>query len=244
MIHFFRKIHRYFYLGAVCFFFGLLFPFLYYFSRKPSRYKFLNHVRYLLGLSSSAAAGIFYFINYEEQIDWNRPYIICPNHTSNLDITAMSISVKTNFAFMGKDELLDNFVTRLFFKTIDIPVNRDSKISSFRAFKRAQDYLKSGVSVIIFPEGKIPDDFPPTLHSFKNGAFRLAIELKIPIIPVTIKDSWKKMWDDGAKYGSRAGICHICIHRPVDTKDIELADADLLRDRVFGIIKTELDNEA
>jgi 1-acyl-sn-glycerol-3-phosphate acyltransferase len=57
-------------------------------------------------------------------------------------------------------------------------VNRESKIASFRAFKQAMERLESGVTTIIFPEATIPDHYPPKLNDFKNGPFRMAIELK------------------------------------------------------------------
>ncbi|WP_430996812.1 lysophospholipid acyltransferase family protein, partial [Klebsiella pneumoniae] len=123
---------------------------------------------------------------------------------------------------MGKDELLDNPLLRIFFETIDIPLNRDSKISAFKAFKKGEEYLKQGISLVIFPEGKIGEDYPPVLHEFKNGPFRLAIERQIPIIPVSMVNNWKKMWDDGSKYGTRPGICDICIHSPVLTEGLSL----------------------
>ena len=240
MKRYLKKAHTYLYLGSVVLFFCLLYLPLYYYSRKPLRYRMFNKYRRLLGFLSSAGAGIFYRYSFEEQIDWSRPYIICPNHTSNLDITAVTLMAKGNFAFMGKQELLDNFVTALFFKTIDIPVNRESKINSFRAFKRAEEYLKQGMSVVIFPEGKIADEFPPRLHTFKNGPFRLAVEQQLPIIPVTLKNVWKKMWDDGSKLGSRPGICDIRVHKPIETAGLTLDDVDLLREKVYLIIQQEL----
>jgi 1-acyl-sn-glycerol-3-phosphate acyltransferase len=141
---------------------------------------------------------------------------------------------------MGKEELASHPVFKLFFKSIDIPVNRHSKMSSFRAFVRAEEYLEQGISLVIFPEGKIGDEYPPLLNSFKNGPFRLAIKHKIPIIPVTIVNAWQKLWDDGLKYGSRPGICDICIHKPIETHDLTIADADNLRDQVYKIIDSEL----
>ena len=142
---------------------------------------------------------------------------------------------------MGKEELLDNLVLGYFFRTIDITVNRESKMSSFRAFKQAADKLIQGISVVIFPEGKIPDDYPPRLHEFKNGPFRLAIELKIPIIPVTSLNTWQILWDSGMEYGSKPGICNIFVHKPVETAHLTLDDADALRDEVYGIIKQKFE---
>lgn len=241
MKRFLKKTHHYLYLGSVAFFFFLLYPFLYFYSRKRQRFRVMNKFRRLLGFLSSAAVGIFYSYSFEETIDWSKKYIICANHTSSLDITAITLMVKSNFAFLGKDELLNNPVTGLFFRTIDIPLNRESKISSFRAFKKAGEYIEQGMTMVIFPEGHISDEYPPELHAFKSGPFRLAIEHNIPIIPVSIHDAWKKMWDDGSEYGSRPGICHICVHAPVDTSMLGITDADQLNEQIYRIIKEGLE---
>ncbi len=152
----------------------------------------------------------------------------------------MIVLMKNDFVFFGKAELLDNIITRLYFKTIDIPVKRESKISAFRAFKRTEEYLKSGISVVIFPEGLIADEYPPVLQPFKNGPFRMAIEQKIGIIPVSIKNNWEIMWDDGSKYGTRPGISDVRVHKPIETSHLSLDDADHLRDQVYEIIHQEL----
>jgi len=238
-----KKLHCYFYIGSVGFFFILLWPLLYYFSRKPSHYANMNRVRRLWGFLSSTVTGIRYRYHFEQPINWSKTYIVCPNHTSNLDITSMSLLVKNNYCFMGKEELLESFVTRLFFKTVDIPVNRESKMSSFRAFKQAAERLANGTTIIIFPEGKIPDDYPPRLHEFKNGPFRLAIELKIPIIPVTLPDTWQVLWDTGMEKGSKPGICNIFVHQPIETSHLTIDDADALRDKVHDIIKQKFEQE-
>ncbi len=127
-------------------------------------------------------------------------------------------------------------VLGFFFRTIDITVNRESKISSFRAFKAAAEKLKEGISVVIFPEATIPIDYPPKLHDFKNGAFRLAIELKIPILPVTSINTWEILWNTGSQYGSRPGICDIYVHKPIETAQLTIDDADNLRDDVYELI--------
>lgn len=201
----------------------------------------MNRIRRMLGLSSSAAAGIFYRYHFEADIDWNRPYIVCPNHSSSLDITAAALLVKQNTSFLGKDDLLKKPVTGLFFRTVDIPLNRDSKISSFRAFKRAEEALKNGITLIIFPEGKISDIYPPTLNDFKNGPFKLAIEQKVAILPVTMLNNWKIMWDDGKQYGTRPGICDIWVHKPIETVDMNVQDANKLKNEVFDKIFSKLE---
>jgi 1-acyl-sn-glycerol-3-phosphate acyltransferase len=236
-----KRIHTYFYRYSVAFFFILVCPVLYYLSRKPQRYKYINGFRRLIIKCSTAISGIFFKVKYEVPIDWKRTYIICGNHTSNLDVSAISIAAKNNFCFIGKEELLSNMVLGFFFRTIDITVNRESKMSSFRAFKTAADRLKNNISVVIFPEATIPDKYPPELYPFKNGAFRLAIELKIPVLPVTSPDTWKVLWDTGSEYGSRPGICNIFVHKPIETAHLTLDDADTLRDEVHEMIKQKIE---
>jgi 1-acyl-sn-glycerol-3-phosphate acyltransferase len=235
-----KRIHTYFYRYSVAFFFLLVWPILYYLSLKPKRYKYINGFRRFIIQCSTAISGIFFRVKYEEPIDWKRTYIIIGNHTSNLDVSAICIAAKDNHCFIGKEELLSNMVLGFFFRTIDITVKRESKISSFRAFKTSAERLNNGISVVMFPEATIPLEYPPKLGSFKNGAFRLAIELKIPILPVTSPETWKVLWNTGTEYGSRPGICNIFVHKPIETAHLTLDDADTLRDEVHDIIKHKL----
>ncbi|MDF2433449.1 MAG: 1-acyl-sn-glycerol-3-phosphate acyltransferase [Mucilaginibacter sp.] len=141
---------------------------------------------------------------------------------------------------MGKEELKDGLVTGLFFRSMDIPVNRESKMSSFRAFKKASEKLQEGVSLIVFPEGKIGDEYPPVLHQFKNGPFKLAIEFGIPIIPVSSANAWTMLWDDGIKFGTRPGICKYFVHKPIQTIGFSPEDADKLKEQAYGILSRQL----
>src|ERR1700733_7293492 len=102
-----KKAHAYLYMISLALVFIILWPALYYFSRKPSGYRNMNYLRRAWGFASSALVGFFYQFEYEQAIDWHKTYIICCNHSSNLDISAMSILVNNNCSFMGKDELKD-----------------------------------------------------------------------------------------------------------------------------------------
>lgn len=144
-------------------------------------------------------------------------------------------------SFFRKRRVVKQSGIEAFFKTIDVPVNRDSKMSSFRAFKKVGENLDKGMSLIIFPEGKIDENhYPPILQEFKNGPFRLAIEKNIPIVAVSLQDVWKKMWDDGSKYGTRPGLCHIYIHKPIATLELNINESDMLKDRIFDMINTKI----
>ncbi|MGK6352119.1 lysophospholipid acyltransferase family protein [Parapedobacter sp. DT-150] len=225
-------------MASVLVFFVLFFPVLAVLARDPERhFHRIARCRRIIGFLGSTLVGVFYRFTFETPIDWSRPYIICANHTSNLDITAMVLLCPSAFSFMGKIELLDNPVTGLFFKTIDIPLNRQSKLSAFRAFKKAEGNLRQGRTMVIFPEGHIGEEFPPRLYDFKNGPFKLAIETQVPVIPVVIHNAWKVFWDDGKKLGSRPGIIEIEILKPIEMTGLRLEHADRLRDDVRDRIK-------
>lgn len=241
MIVLLRQIHRIYVLFVIFLFFAIFYPFYFVVAKKPAWYGFLNQMRALNSLLCSVFTGIFFRFHFEEPLDNTKHYIFCGNHTSYLDIMIFCLLGKGKFSFMGKDELLKNPVLKIFFNTIDIPVNRDSKISAYRAFKRAGDNLKQGMSLMIFPEGGINEGaYPPVLAPFKNGPFRLAIDTQTDIVAVSVADAWKKLWDDGAKHGSRPGICDIYVHAPVSTDGLIADDADELRDRIFDLINSKI----
>jgi 1-acyl-sn-glycerol-3-phosphate acyltransferase len=241
MIKLLKQIHRYYLLFIIIFTFGLFYPFYYSLSRSPKSYLLLNKFRTLQSWICSLLSGVFFRFHYEEPLIKGKTYVYCSNHTSNLDIMILTILAEGRFHFMGKEALLKSPVFKPFFKTIDIPVNRESKMSSFRAFKKAGDNLDKGMSLVIFPEGRIDEEhYPPQLQEFKSGPFRLAIDKNIAIVPISIADAWEKMWDDGSKYGSRPGICDIYIHKPISTDGLVPDDGDRLKERVFNSIKSKV----
>jgi len=241
MIRLLKQLHRVYFLFVVLFFFVLFYPFYFFVAKRPAWYGSLNQLRALNSLLVSVFTGIFFRFTYEEKLDHRQTYVYCANHTSTLDTIVFCLLAKGRFSFMGKAELLKNPVLKIFFKTIDIPVDRDSKMSAFRAFKRAGENLGKGMSLILFPEGKIDESrYPPMLEPFKNGPFRLAIETKTPIVAVSITDAFKLMWDTGARYGSRPGICDIYVHAPVLVENLTIDDADQLKDTIFDLINLKL----
>ena len=242
MINILRQIHRYYALFIIFLFFILFYPLYFVAAKKEKWYGFLNKLRTANSLLCSVFIGIIFRFTYEEELASDQTYVICGNHTSNLDIMIFCFIAKGRFHYMGKEELLKNPVLKIFFSTIDIPVNRDSKMSAFRAFKRAGENLQKGMSLVIFPEGKIDDAYPPVLQEFKNGPFRLAIEKNISIVPVSI-NVWKLMWDDGLKFGTRPGIGEIYIHAPISTSVLGVESADVLKEEIFKKINSKLQHK-
>lgn len=169
------------------------------------------------------------------------PYVICANHASYLDIILMyRILPKNRFLFVGKSELLKWPIINIFFKKMEIAVNREKRSSGMRTIIRAKEELKNGWSIVIFPEGGIPVD-TPVLNPFKNGAFKLAIDSQVPILPITIIDNWKLFNTDPLLTGdARPGISRVIIHEPIPTKGMDKKDLINLRQRTFDLINEPL----
>lgn len=166
--------------------------------------------------------------------------IYCGNHVSYLDIIASYLIIPNYFVFMGKQELDKAPLFRIFFKEMNILVDRGSNVGSHRAFMRAGADIDKGHSVFLFPEGTISSF--GKLRGFKNGAFKLAIEKQVPIVPVIFLNNWKLLQNGGyfKAYG-RPGISRIVIHQPIPTVGMTEQDLVSLRTKVYDVIQAELE---
>lgn len=186
-------------------------------------------------------AGIFPKMVQKPKLEHNKPYVICPNHCSYLDIVTTYIAIADYFHFMGKAELRNIPLFGHFFKEMNIAVDRASIMSSHRAFQRAKDDIDKGISVAIFPEATIPDG-APRLGTFKNGAFKLAIEKQVPIIPIVFLDNWKRIPDGILRrmFAGGPGVSRIIVHDPVETKGMTEKDISSLKHKIYRIIDDTL----
>lgn len=145
--------------------------------------------------------GMSYKIEESFSLEPNRSYMFIANHTSMMDIMMMLILVKENpFVFVGKAELAKLPVFGFFYKRTCILVDRNDSKSKSQVFKSAQERLNKGLSICIFPEGGVPDDTSVILDKFKDGAFRLAIDHQISIVPIAfgkLKFFFPFSWGEG-----------------------------------------------
>lgn len=181
-------------------------------------------------------------ITGKENFHNQNQYILCANHASYLDIILMYKIIPNDFAFLGKAEVLKWPLVNIFFKReIDIPVFRANRKKAAESLLKAKKALKDGRSLAIFPEGKMQDS-PPNMERFKNGAFSLAVEHTVPIIPLTFKNNYKLFSDHVDVFGAgNPGIAQIIIHSKIEvTKETDLVT---LRNQTYDIIKKGLNNE-
>ncbi len=174
------------------------------------------------------------------RLEASRPYIICPNHASFLDIILTYLVIPDYFHFMGKAELKKVPFFNVFFDKMNILVDRGSIIASHRAFIRAGADLDKGISIAIFPEATIPA-CAPRLGRLKNGAFKLAIEKQVPIVPVVFIDNWRLLPDGEMKStGGTPGVSRVFIHDPVITSGLTDNDLESLKKKVHDLIESTL----
>lgn len=167
------------------------------------------------------------------------PYIVCANHASYLDIILMYRIIPSDFAFLGKAEVLKWPIINIFFKEgIDIPVDRSNRKAAAQSLLKAKEALSQKRSLAIFPEGTMGPN-PPEMLRFKNGAFSLAMEHQTPIIPLTFVNNYQLFYDHTQLFGAaRPGVAKIIVHPKIDvTLDSELVS---LRNTTYNIIKSEL----
>lgn len=169
------------------------------------------------------------------------PFIIIANHSSYLDIPFMyQTARKYRFLFLGKSELLKWPGLGLLFRKYNIPVFRNNRKQAVQAIERAKEELKNGWSIAIFPEGTIPADAPKMIR-FKNGAFKLAIETGVPILPITYLNSFQLFSDPDNTFGpAHPGIARAILHDPIETKDLTTEDLVSLREKCFDVINEPL----
>jgi len=166
----------------------------------------------------------YVFPFWKVRIEGSQPesgaYVCTSNHQSFLDIFAMSRQ-RREMKWIAKEEIFKLPLFGLYFRLSgDIPVNRGDRESGGAALTRARWYLDHGMPVMIFPEGTRSRD--GKMGAFKPGAFRLAIEAQVPVLPVAVT---------GSAYGMPKGspwirptLVLVRVLDPIDTKGMTGAD--------------------
>lgn len=172
------------------------------------------------------------------------PYVICANHASYLDIVVMFVVIPETFLFLGKAELLKWPIVRIFFRNMDIPVDRTNSIKARKSIELTKEAIQKGYSMAIFPEGLIPSADIPKMKPFKKGAFVLAVSKQVPIVPISFTSNWKLFSTETDPFGGgRPGIAEVIFHKPIPTKGKTETDIPALSKLVFDTISTKLNQK-
>jgi 1-acyl-sn-glycerol-3-phosphate acyltransferase len=179
-------------------------------------------------------------ITNDEELDRTKSYMFCPNHASLMDAFVLIVLSKNPIVFVGKKEFVKIPIFGFIYKRVVIMVDRSSPESRKRVYELAKEKLQNGVSMAIFPEGLVPTE-NIVLAPFKNGAFSLAIEFGIPIVPQVYYDC-KRLFSWNFFKG-HPGVFRIHQHKFIETADLDITDMDALKKQTFDLIYNVLVND-
>ena len=216
----------------------VLFPFILFTILSEKTYSLFFNIARLWARVILIGMGFRYSIKGTENFEEGKSYMLVANHTSMTDIMLMLLAVKNHpFVFVGKKELVKIPIFGFIYKRVCILVDRENSKSRFAVFERAQNRIQQGLSICIFPEGGVPDE-RLLLDEFKDGAFRIAIEHQLTIIPITFYDNKKRF--SYTFFSGSPGKMRAKIHPPIETIGKTMDDKLHLKQQVRDIILTEL----
>ena len=133
--------------------------------------------------------GSGFYLSFEDRhkLKTDTNCLLIANHASYMDVFLMFILNKTPFTFVGKKELYDIPLFAYIYKRAAIMVDRSNPKSRYAVYSRANKLLEEGTNICIFPETNYLDE-TQVLADFKHGAFKIAIENQLPIIPIVMFD--------------------------------------------------------
>lgn len=172
-----------------------------------------------------------------ENIPEDETVLFISNHQSNFDIALFLGCIDKKKGFVAKSEMGKIPILNTWMKKIDcVFMDRSSIRKSAQSIAEATKLLKSGRSMVIFPEGTRSKT--GYLNEFKSGSFKLATKSKVKIIPVTINNSSSLMEKNNNKI--KPGKVEMYIHTPVETINLTKEEEEHLPSNIKSIIETKL----
>ncbi|MGA9768609.1 MAG: lysophospholipid acyltransferase family protein [Blastocatellia bacterium] len=174
-----------------------------------------------------------------ERVDPNQAYIFTPNHQSLIEVPLFVTYLGRNPAYLAKKEV---FKYPIFGYGIGlmgvVPVDRSNSAAAVESAKQATEKLRRGKSFVVYPEGtRSPDG---RLLPFKKGAFMMAIDAGVPVVPVTISGATRIM--PKAQVRVYPSTVRITVHDPISTSDYSKENVAELMERARTKVLSELDD--
>jgi 1-acyl-sn-glycerol-3-phosphate acyltransferase len=205
---------------------GILIPFL--FGRKFSwiGYSFLWIWSWVFSMLT--------FIRYDflgtEYLNKNQSCIYVSNHTSFLDIPGIRLIIPGEFRPIAKKELLKIPIFGFIVRAATVVVDRSSAQSRKKSMEKLHTILTNGVSILVFAEGT-QNRTKEILQPFKDGAFRIAIDTQLPIVPLVVVGAGPLM-PPGA-FSIKPGRIKVIVGEPIPVTGLTTDDTQTLKQQVF-----------
>ena len=187
----------------------------------------------------------FLFVKVEvrgkENIDKNTSYVFVANHQGAYDIFTIYGYLGHNFKWMMKKSLEKiPFVGMACKYSEQIMVDRSSPMAMARSVVDARKRLCNGMSLVVFPEGTRTID--GKMLPFKKGAFKLAMDFKLPLVPITIDGAYKVL-PRTSKFDVKYGKIILTVHRPIMPVTEGKADLAAVMKETYNAIQSALPEE-
>jgi len=164
------------------------------------------------GRLNAWATPVWVRVSGRKHIDPNQSYVIVANHQSHYDIFLLYGWLGVDFKWVMKQELRKAPMIGIACDRLDhIFVDRSDRQAAIASLETAKNRIRNGTSVFFFPEGT--RSRTGELRSFKKGAFRMALDLELPILPITLVGTRRIMPPDSLDIFP--GTAQMIIHPPV-----------------------------
>jgi 1-acyl-sn-glycerol-3-phosphate acyltransferase len=161
-----------------------------------------------------AMVGVKVEVRGVEKLEPRQTYIFTPNHQSLIEVPLWVAYLPRNVAYLGKKEVFKYPIFGYGIRLVGVvPVDRSNSPAAVESAKLATENIRRGKSYVVYPEGTRSKD--GALLPFKKGAFVMAIDAGVPIVPITISGATKIMPKGEIKIFP--STVHVTIHEPISS---------------------------
>lgn len=173
---------------------------------------------------------IRYDLKGREHIQPKTSYIYVSNHTSFLDIPGIRLLIPGEFRPIAKKELLKIPVFGFIVKAATVVVDRSNAQSRKQSIEKLREILTGGISILVFAEGT-QNRTKEILQPFKDGAFRIAIDTQLPIVPLVVIGAGRLM--PPGKIDIKPGNIKVVAGEPISVEGLTPDDIQTLKQKTF-----------
>ena len=185
-------------------------------------------------------SGVQVALDGVQHLDPDHPQVLVANHQGSFDIWALAAVLPVQFRWVVKKELFSIPTLGAAMRAAGyVAVDRFDPRQAVKDMRECRKRLKQGRSLLIFPEGTRSSD--GKVGQFKPGAFLLATQAKLPIVPIGIRGSFQIMPKNSIWLSPRT--IHISIHPPIPTRGLNREEQKGLAEKVRRIIAREVEKD-
>ncbi|MFJ4654190.1 HAD-IB family hydrolase [Nocardia sp. NPDC088792] len=194
-------------------------------DRRRMAYSMLRHASGAILLAS----GVRVRVSGAEHVEAAGTAVVIFNHQSSFDMVAISTALRGRLTCVVKKELFRNPVFGPLMRFVGATfIDRSGGADARAELAPVVETLKGGVSVVISPEGT--RSVTPRVGPFKKGAFHVALQAGVPILPIVVRNSGGIVWRNGTVV--HKGVVDVLVLPPIDVSTWDPDDMDAEIERV------------